>query len=70
MTTFHEQAHQAPPPSPMVVFARHGAKFKVRIFGRDRIMDADTVLKWAADRRKAGAAVELNGFIREPNKTA
>ena len=70
MNAFHDQAHNSPPPSPMTVVGRHGAKFKVRIFGRDRIMDADTVLKWVADRRKAGAAVDLNGFIREPDKTA
>jgi hypothetical protein len=70
MNAFHDQAHKPPPPSPMVVVGRHGAKFKVRIFDCVRIMGQNDILYWAADRRKAGAMVSLNGFIREPDKTA
>jgi hypothetical protein len=63
---FHEQAHNPPPPSPLIVIGRHGAKFKVKIFGLTKIWTADQILAAAAERRKAGAMVQLNGFIREP----
>jgi hypothetical protein len=49
----------------MTVQARHGTKFKVWVFGRLRIMDQAAILKMAAERREAGAIVQLNGFIRE-----
>jgi hypothetical protein len=64
MTSFYD-AHIPPPPQPMTVLGRHGAKFKVRIFGQTRIMDTETILKFAASRRQAGADVSLNGFIEE-----
>lgn len=65
MSSFHDTAHNPPPPSPMTVQARHGTKFKVWVFGRLRIMDQAAILKMAAERREAGAIVQLNGFIRE-----
>ena len=40
-----------PPPFGLVVLGRHGAKFKVRIGALTKIVDRETVLRWAAERR-------------------
>ncbi len=54
-----------PPPFGLFVLGRHGTKLKVRIGKLTKIVDASTVLKWAAERRAAGGPVQLNGYIRE-----
>ena len=43
-----------PPPFGLIVLGRHGSKFKVRIGKLTKIVDRDTVLRWAAERRAAG----------------
>jgi hypothetical protein len=62
---FHDQAHNPPPPSPLIVTGRHGNKFKVRCFGLNKIMTREQVLDLAISRRKLGAMVQLNNFIQE-----
>jgi hypothetical protein len=54
-----------PPPSPFIVLGRHGQKLKVRIFGLTKIVDRAQAIKWAKERRAAGAHVSLNFLIRE-----
>jgi hypothetical protein len=43
---------------------RHGQKFRVRIGKLTKIVDRDTVLRWAEERRMAGGTVQLNGYVR------
>ena len=54
------------PPAPfgLVVLGRHGAKFKVRIGKLTKIVDRETVLRWAADRRAVGGHVQLSPYIQ------
>ena len=54
------------PPAPfgLFVLGRHGAKFKVRIGALTKIVDRETVLRWAAERRAAGGTVRLSPYIQ------
>jgi hypothetical protein len=65
MNAFEKQAFIPPPPSPLSVVGRHGAKFKVWIFGKNRIMTRDEIISLAKSRREIGAAVNFNGYIHE-----
>ena len=53
------------PPAPfgLIVIGKHGAKFKVRIGALTKIVDRETVLKWAAERKTAGGTVQLWPYI-------
>ena len=52
-----------PPPFGLFVLGRHGAKFKVRIGALTKIVDRETVLRWADERRAAGGPVQLYPYI-------
>ena len=53
-----------PPPFGLFVLGRHGAKFKVRIGKLTKIVDRETVLRWAAERRAVGGHVQLSPYIQ------
>jgi hypothetical protein len=56
---------QPSPPFGLSVIGRHGSKFKVRYGKLTKIVDRETVLRWAAERRAAGGIVRLYPFIAE-----
>ena len=51
-----------PPPFGLFVLGRHGNKYKVRIGKLTKIVDRETVLRWAAERRAIGGPVNLGWF--------
>lgn len=65
MNSFERQAFVPPPPAPFYVLSRYGkqGKFKVRAYGRDRIMTRDEVIKYAKSTKAAGGSVDLAGLI-------
>jgi hypothetical protein len=67
MNSFERQAFVPPPPSPFFVLSRYGkgGKFKVRAFGKNRIMARDQVIIYAKSTLKLGGMVCLNGLIRD-----
>jgi hypothetical protein len=67
MNSFERQAFVAPPLSPFFVLSRYGraGKFKVRAFGKDRIMTREQVIKYAQSTKLMGGAVSLGGLIRD-----
>jgi hypothetical protein len=65
MNSFERQAFLPPPPSPFHVLAYYGSqgKFKVRAYGKNRIMTRDEVIKYARSTKAVGGIVNLAGFI-------
>jgi hypothetical protein len=58
-------ASTPPPPYGLTVLGKHGAKFKVRIGNLTKIVDRETVLQWAAERRARGGPVQLWPYLSE-----
>ena len=52
-----------PPPYGLIVLGKHGSKFKVRIGKLTKIVDHETVLRWAAERRARGGHVQLYPYL-------